>query len=146
MVAGCASTGLEGVGAPASYAPSVQAGQIVGRWGLASYYNEVDRPRIETAARDQCKQPYLINKGRSGGVIMHLADKREPEELRMKGAAGGKTFIGPEGDAGGELDREIISFNDNVLVLRWVDPEVAGRYGTMVYARCDVISRPAPKR
>ena len=72
----------------------------------------------------------------------------------MKGASGGKTFIGPEGDAGGEFDREVMSFNNNVLVLRWVDSEVASRYGTMVYVRCDgtirttpnAPIRPAPKR
>ena len=29
-----------------------------------------------------------------------------------------------------------VRFNGNVLVLKWVDPEVAKRYGTMVYVRC----------
>jgi hypothetical protein len=33
-------------------------------------------------------------------------------------------------------DREILSFDGRVLVLKWVDPEVAGRYGTMVLVRC----------
>jgi hypothetical protein len=33
-------------------------------------------------------------------------------------------------------DREVEHFDGRVLILRWMDPEVQGRYGTMVYARC----------
>ena len=29
-----------------------------------------------------------------------------------------------------------MSFDGRVLILRWMDPEVQGRYGTMVYVRC----------
>jgi hypothetical protein len=30
----------------------------------------------------------------------------------------------------------VASFDGRVLVLNWVDPEVASRYGTMVLVRC----------
>ena len=30
----------------------------------------------------------------------------------------------------------MVSFDGRVLILRWMDPEVQGRYGTMVYAKC----------
>ncbi len=30
----------------------------------------------------------------------------------------------------------MLSFDGKVLVLKWVDPEVAGRYGIMVLVRC----------
>jgi hypothetical protein len=33
-------------------------------------------------------------------------------------------------------DREIVSFDGRTMVLKWMDPEVAGRYGTGVYVRC----------
>jgi hypothetical protein len=33
-------------------------------------------------------------------------------------------------------DREVVQFDGKVLILRWLDPEVQGRYGTMVYVRC----------
>jgi len=33
-------------------------------------------------------------------------------------------------------DREFVSFDGKVMILRWIDPEVAGRYGTAVYVRC----------
>ena len=67
---------------------------------------------------------------------MHLADQPKAEELRLKGGPGGKTYVGPAGEAGGISDRDVISFDGRVLVLRWMDPEVQGRYGTMVYVRC----------
>jgi hypothetical protein len=116
--------------------PAFPPQDIVGRWGLAAYHNPEDRERTEAAARNGCKQPYLITLGRSGGVMMHLADQAQPEELRLKGAPGGKTYIGPEGEPGGAQDREVVSFDGRILILRWMDPEVQGRYGTMVYVRC----------
>jgi len=33
-------------------------------------------------------------------------------------------------------DREVVSFDGRILILRWMDQEVQGRYGTMVYVRC----------
>jgi hypothetical protein len=116
--------------------PAFPPQDIVGQWGLAAYHKDEDRARIEVAAANQCKQPYVITLGPTGGVMMHLADQAKPEELRLKGAPGGKTYIGPEGGPGGMQDREVISFDGRVLILRWVDPEVQGRYGSMVYVRC----------
>ena len=115
---------------------SVAPESLVGRWGLASYHNDADRVRTETAARAQCNNPYVIAMGQSGGVVMHLADEPQPQELVLKGAPGGKTFLGPAGEPGGQADREIVSIDSNEFVTRWVNPETAGRYGTMIYARC----------
>jgi hypothetical protein len=115
---------------------SIRADEIVGRWGLASYQDPKDRARTEAAARGQCKQPYVIGAGSSGGVIMHLADQATPQELRLKGSPGGKNYIGPPGPAGGEQDREIVSFDGRVLITRFIDPDAATRYGNMVYVRC----------
>ena len=75
--------------------PAFPPQDIVGRWGLAAYHRDEDRPRIEAAAANQCKQPYTITLGPTGGVMMHLADQAKPEELSLKGAPGGKTYIGP---------------------------------------------------
>ena len=71
-----------------------------------------------------------------GGLMMYLADDPEMRELKVKGAAGGRTFIGPDGPPGGEWDREVVSFDGNLLVTQWIDPELAGRYATMVMVRC----------
>ncbi len=119
-----------------SMPPAFPPQDIVGRWGLAAYHKVEDRARTEQAAAGQCKQPYVITLGSSGGVMMHLADQAKPEELRLKGAPGNKTYIGPEGEPGGVQDRLVETFDGRVLILRWMDPEVQGRYGTMVYVRC----------
>ena len=115
---------------------SIRSDEIVGRWGLASYQNPNDRARTEAAARSQCKQPYVITAGGSGGVVMHLADQATPQELRLKGSPSGKNYIGPAGPTPGEQDREIVSFDGRVLVTRFVDKDAAVRYGNMVYIRC----------
>ena len=85
---------------------------------------------------NQCKQPYIIGAGQSGGVIMHLADQATPQELRLKGSPSGKNYIGPAGPTPGEQDREIVSFDGRVLITRFIDKDAATRYGNMVYVRC----------
>jgi hypothetical protein len=127
--------------------PAFPPQDIVGRWGLAAYHKEEDRARTEAAASRGCNQPYVITLGPTGGVMMHLADQATPTELALKGAPGGKTFIGPAEDPPGSAqDREVVLFNGRILILRWMDSEVQGRYGTMVYVRCGAEGRPATKR
>ena len=43
--------------------------------------------------------------------------------------------------AGGEQDREIVSFDGRVLITRYVDPDAANRYGNQVYVRCAASGR-----
>ena len=117
---------------PSKYAPE----EFVGRWGFTSYQKEADRARTINTARGLCRSPYVIAKGPGGGVMMHLADDRQPSELRLKGSADGRNYIGPDGDAGQPQDREIVSFDGRVLVTRYIDPDAAKRYGNMVYVRC----------
>jgi hypothetical protein len=117
--------------------PAFPPQDLVGRWGLAAYHKEEDRPRIELAAASQCKQPYVITLGPTGGVMMYLADQATPTELALKGAPNHKTYVGPKDEQpGAAADREVVSFDGRVLILKWMDPEVQGRYGTMVYVRC----------
>jgi hypothetical protein len=67
---------------------------------------------------------------------MPLADTPQPQELRLKGSPEGKDYIGPPGQTPGPQDREIVSFDGRVLILKYVDPEIDGRYGTGVFVRC----------
>ncbi|CAN5367726.1 hypothetical protein BH10PSE11_BH10PSE11_31950 [soil metagenome] len=115
---------------------TIRSDEIVGRWGLASFHKPEDRTRTEAAARGQCKNPYVIGKGATGGVIMHLPDEATAQELSLKGSQSGKNYIGPAGPAGGEKDREIVSFDGRVLMTKFIDPDASSRYGTMVYVRC----------
>ena len=115
---------------------TIHADELVGKWGLASYQNPSDRTRTEAQAKAQCKQPYVIGAGKSGGVVMHLADQATPQELQLKGSRSGKNYIGPDGPPGGQQDREVISFDGRVLVTRFVEADAGTRYGNMVYVRC----------
>ena len=125
------------VDAPAPEIPaSIRPEEIVGRWGYGAYHNETDRARTAAAARGQCGQPVVINRGPNGGVMMYLADSAQLQELNLKGSQSGKNYIGPPGPAGGVQDREVVSFDGHVMILRWLNPEVATRYGTGVYVRC----------
>jgi hypothetical protein len=133
--------------APAALPASIPARDLIGRWGLAAYHKDADRGRTETAARGQCRQPYVIGAGTRGGVLMHLADQAQPTELALKGGPDGKNYVGPADEpAGGERDREILSFDGRVLVLRWISPEIAGRYGTSVYVRCGAPGTPTARK
>lgn len=117
--------------------PSFQPQELVGRWGFAAYHRPDDRVRTETAARGQCKNPYVIGAGSSGGLLMYLADQNQKQELALKGSRSGKNYIGPSDEPpGGAQDREVVSFDGRVFITRWIDPEIAGRYGNGVYVRC----------
>jgi hypothetical protein len=149
MLAGCGSTSggfsnpftssASPPPAPAAAAvipPSVRAEDVVGRWGLASYHREQDRARTEAAAKSQCAQAYVIERSASGGVMMLGHDNPQVQDMTLKGSAEGKTYIGPGPDPAAADDRELVSFDGRVMILKWIDPEVAGRYGNMVLVRC----------
>ena len=72
-------------------------------------------------------------------------DNPAVQDMTLKGSLEGKTYIGPGSDPAGADDREVVSFDGRVLILRWVDPEIAGRYGTMVLVRCAPEGTPAPR-
>ena len=140
MLSACASNRPTVEAPPPAPPPEVPATirseEVVGRWGYGAYHNDADLARTTAAARSQCGQPVVINRGPGGGVMMYLADSADLQELQLTGSSTGKNYIGPPGDAGGPQDREIVSFDGRTMVLRWMDSEVAGRYGTGVYVRC----------
>ena len=132
---------------PPEVPATIRSEEVVGRWGYGSYHNDADRTRTEAAAKGQCGQPVVINRGPGGGVLMYLADSAQLQELFLKGSAGGRNFIGPSGPAGGPQDREVVAFDGRAMVLRWMNPEVQNRYGTGVYVRCGAegAARRAPR-
>ncbi len=111
--------------------------QLVGRWGLGAYHRETDRARTIPQAKAQCSNAYVITQGPNGGVMMHVADSPDLFELQLRAGADGRTYLGPDGKpAGSEWDREIVSYDQNVITATWVDKDVIDRYGTMVFVRC----------
>jgi hypothetical protein len=138
MAAGCASTSVEEIAVISSPSgpTSFPRERLIGRWGIASFHNEKDRKRTEAQAKAQCNLPYVIAKGPTDGVMMHVADDPKLYELKLKGGPGGKTYLGFEAAAGDPQDREILSATDNLLTMRFVDPDAQRRYGTFVFVRC----------
>ena len=116
--------------------PSLRADDIVGRWGLASYHRDQDRARTEVQAKTACSQIYSIDRSPSGGVLMYGHDNPAKQDMAIKGSYENKTYIGPGPTPAAGDDREVLSFDGRVLILKWVDPEIAGRYGNMVLVRC----------
>lgn len=136
-VAGCSLTTDETPPSGAVLAPAAFARErLVGQWGSASFHTDKDRQRTEREARAQCSQPYRIVKGPTDGVMMHVADDPKLYELRLKGDATGRTYLGFEAPPGDPQDREILSATDNLMIMRFVDPDANRRYGTFVYVRC----------
>jgi hypothetical protein len=133
FLAGCAT---EPPPAPVVAAPAISTDQLVGKWGLASFHRDTDRDRTVKEAKSQCNKPYVIDKGPNGGVMMYLADQKEKSELVLKAGKDGVTYLGPPGDAGTADDRMISNIDANSFTTIWMDPDNAGRYGTMVYERC----------
>lgn len=119
------------------YSSPIKASELEGRWGLAAYHRPADAARTAAQAKAQCSNPYVISAGANGGVMMYLADDSKLSELVSKQAPGGPIYIGPpDQPAGSMADREVVKFDGSTLTLKWVDPEVAKRYGTMVFVRC----------
>jgi hypothetical protein len=63
-------------------------------------------------------------------------DNPTPQNMKIKVNLEGKTYIGPGPIPGKPDDREVITFDGNVLVLKWVDPAIVERYGITVLVRC----------
>ncbi|WP_239506843.1 hypothetical protein, partial [Enterobacter hormaechei] len=60
LLAGCASTPeVAAPAAPPQLPPAYATESLIGRWGVASFRRDQDRPRTEAQARAQCRQPYV---------------------------------------------------------------------------------------
>lgn len=116
--------------------PSISPSDVIGRWGLGAYHRAEDRARTEAITKGQCNMPYVIGAGNEGTVTMLTHDSPTFVQVQIKANQEGRTFIGPGPELGGPDDREVMSYNGRVLILRWTDPEVAGRYGTQLLVRC----------
>ena len=79
----------------------------------------------------------MIGAGTSGGVDHASGRPGDPAGTAPQGQPERQELYRSAGpDAGGEQDREIVSFDGRVLVTRFIDKDAAVRYGNMVYVRC----------
>lgn len=127
----------------ATPAAAQTAEQFIGRWGFVSYWNEEDRAKSITGARGECGNPYVINRGPNGGPMMHGADAAAPTELEILRANGKVYLVTPDDNNAitSLTTRELVYFDENTFITRYVVEEAHQRYGQMVYARCG--ARPA---
>ena len=142
-VAGCASLDFWNWGSPAPQpAPAPTSFRVlppdplIGKWGVASYRSPNDRASAEKLARERCASPYAIVKGPTDGVMMHVAEDPDPHELALKKGGDGRTYVGFNAPIGDPSDREIVEMTPKLLVMRFVDPDKFGRFGTAVYVKC----------
>jgi uncharacterized protein YceK len=124
------------IAAVAPIAPAYSVDKLIGNWGVASYRVDKDKARTEGQARAQCKLPYVIVKGPTDGVMMHVADDTTIHELTLKGGPNGKTYLGFAGPPGDDQDREVLSMSDTMFVVRYINEDINSRYGTFIYVRC----------
>lgn len=109
---------------------------LPGDYGLASYHQDEDSERTLEQAKIACRNPYTIGAGANGGVMMHAVGASEASEVFLKTDNQGRRFLGPKGPAGIAQDRYIVSYEDSVLVMRWMDPRARTVYGTLIYVPC----------
>jgi hypothetical protein len=109
---------------------------LVGRWGVASYWKKEDKASAPGWARQSCGQPYIIEKNETGNLMMFVADgKRREVNLKGKKLTPTEKAL-PEGP-GKMHARTITAFEPGKsFELTWDNGRFAGRYGTVVYVKC----------
>ena len=136
LALGACATGPTPPTAVAIQPVQVNAAELPGDYGLASYHRTEDRERTLEQAKIACNNPYTIAPGTGGGVLMHGARQTQLSEMFVKKGADGRSYIGPQGPAGIAQDRLVISYDNGVLETEWMDPEIRTSYGRMVLVPC----------
>lgn len=114
----------------AGAARAFDTADMIGRWGVASYFDEKDAARMTATASSACAQPYVINRGRNGGAVMFSAFQGRPVEVKVEGGRV-KAMSGDDGE-----DKLLIRAEQKLFVLRCANGEAAQKYGAMIFVRC----------
>jgi hypothetical protein len=129
MKAHILAAALASAAMPAS-AQSLKTEDLVGRWGVAAYWNAGDAARTQAAARSACSAPYIISRGPSGGAMMFEAFEGRPREMQVRGGQ----IVAVSGES--RQTKDITSWTGGMLVFNYVDDEAKRKYGNMVFVRC----------
>jgi hypothetical protein len=111
-------------------AQSPRTEDLIGRWGVAAYWNAADAPRVQAAARSACSQPYNITRGPGGGVMMFESFEGRPREMLVRSGQ----IVSASGES--RQTKDITSWTGSMLVFNYVDDEAKRKYGNMVFVRC----------
>jgi hypothetical protein len=115
----------------ASAQSSLKTDDLVGRWGVAAYWNESDAAKVTAQAKGFCSKPYVISKGKNGGAMMFEAFEGKPKEVLVQSGQ-----IIPVDGSSKNTTKVIQSWNGSTLVMNYTDDEAKRRYGNMVFVRC----------
>jgi hypothetical protein len=69
----------------AAQAQSPRTEDLVGRWGVAAYWNDADAAKTTAQAKSFCSQPYVISKGANGAARMFEAFEGRPQDVTIQG-------------------------------------------------------------
>jgi hypothetical protein len=67
-------------------AQSPRTEDLIGRWGVAAYWNDADAAKTTAQARSFCSQPYVISKGADGTARMFEAFEGKPQDVTIRGS------------------------------------------------------------
>jgi hypothetical protein len=115
--------------ANAQNAPKTE--ELVGRWGVAAYWNDADASKVTAQAKSFCSQPYVISRGANGGAMMFEPFDGKPKEIRVQSGQ----IVAADG-SGSRTTKTITSWNGSTLVFNYIDEEAKRKYGNMVFVRC----------
>jgi hypothetical protein len=110
---------------------SLKTDDLIGRWGVAAYWNDADAARVTAQAKGFCSQPYVISKGKNGGAMMFEAFEGKPKEVIVQS----NQIVSADG-SGRNSTKAVQSWTGNTLVFNYVDEEPRRKYGNMVFVRC----------
>jgi hypothetical protein len=111
-------------------AQSPRTEDLVGRWGVAAYWNAGDAAKVQAAARSACSAPYTITRGPSGGAMMFESFEGRPREMMVRGGQ----IVAASGES--RQTKDITTWTGSMLVFNYVDDEAKRKYGNMVFVRC----------
>ncbi len=114
----------------AAGAQTLRTEDLIGRWGVAAYWNESDAAKITAMARGFCSQPYVVSRGANGAARMFEAFEGRPQDVTVQG---GRIVA----VSGGERTAKAVQrWDGTTLVFNYVDDEARRKYGNMVFVRC----------
>jgi hypothetical protein len=115
----------------AAIAQSPATDELVGRWGVAAYWNAADAAKVTAQARSFCSQPYVITKGPKGGAVMFEPfDGKRREYVVQSGQ-----IVAADG-ADARTTKAVVSWSGQTLVFSYVEEEARRKYGNMVFVKC----------
>jgi hypothetical protein len=129
VVAAILAAGLGLTALPAA-AQSPRTEDLIGRWGVAAYWNAADAARTQAAARSACSAPYNITRGPGGGAMMFESFEGRPREMQVRGGQ----IVATSGES--RQTKDITAWTGSMLVFNYVDDEAKRKYGNMVFIRC----------